>query len=42
MIEREVPASVTDGAMEASLLGMRYLERFAKIEIAGNRMILER
>jgi aspartyl protease family protein len=40
--ERDVPASVTDGEMEGSLLGMTYLRRFARIEIAGNRMILER
>jgi aspartyl protease family protein len=40
--ERDVPASVTAGAMETSLLGMRYLERFARIEITGNRMALQR
>lgn len=41
-VETGVPASVTDGEMSGSLLGMRYLERFARIEITGNRMILTR
>lgn len=41
-IETNVPASVTLGEMQGSLLGMSYLQRFARIEIAGNRMILER
>jgi aspartyl protease family protein len=40
--EHNVPAAVTDGAMDGSLLGMRYLERFARIEITGNKMILSR
>jgi aspartyl protease family protein len=40
--ERNVRASVTDGEMVGSLLGMRYLDRFARIEISGNRMLLER
>lgn len=37
-----VPASVTDGGLETSLLGMSYLDRFARIEIAGDRMRLVR
>ncbi|MBP7001371.1 TIGR02281 family clan AA aspartic protease [Amaricoccus sp.] len=35
-----VPASVTSGALETSLLGMTFLDRFARIEIEGDRMIL--
>lgn len=42
VVETDVPASVTDGEMLGSLLGMRYLERFARIEIGGNRMVLTR
>jgi aspartyl protease family protein len=37
-----VPASVGGGALDVSLLGMSYLDRFAAIEIAGNRMTLRR
>lgn len=36
-----VPAYVTDGAMDVSLLGMDYLH-FYRIEIAGDRMVLRR
>ncbi|MBP7241966.1 TIGR02281 family clan AA aspartic protease [Amaricoccus sp.] len=35
-----VPASVTAGALDTSLLGMAFLDRFARIEIEGDRMIL--
>jgi aspartyl protease family protein len=37
---RDVAASVTAGALESSLLGMAFLDRFARIEIAGDRMLL--
>jgi len=37
-----VPAVVTEGALDASLLGMTYLGRFARIEIAEGRLILTR
>lgn len=37
-----VPASVNGGELDVSLLGMSYLERFARIEIAGDRLILSR
>jgi aspartyl protease family protein len=37
-----VPASVSEGNMDLSLLGMAYLDRFANIEIAGDRMRLSR
>lgn len=41
-VETGVPASVTGGEMTGSLLGMSYLERFARIEIVGGRMVLTR
>lgn len=41
-VERDVPAEVSGGQMPGSLLGMTYLQRFARIEIADNRMILTR
>jgi aspartyl protease family protein len=41
-VETDVPASVTGGDMPVSLLGMSYLERFARIEIVGGRMVLTR
>jgi aspartyl protease family protein len=37
-----VPASVSDGGLATSLLGMSYLDRFAAIEISGDRMTLRR
>lgn len=40
--DRNVPAVVTDGEMEGSLLGMRYLQRFSRLEISGNTLVLER
>lgn len=42
IVDRGVPASITDGALGTSLLGMAYLERFDRIEIQGNRMRLIR
>ncbi len=42
IIDRGLRASVNGGAMEGSLLGMGYLERFSRIEIGGGRLILER
>lgn len=33
-------ASVNDGQMDMSLLGMTFLKRFSKLEIAGNKMVL--
>lgn len=41
-VDRDVPAVVTDGDLNGSLLGMTYLSRFARIEIAGDRMVLTR
>ena len=37
---RNLPASVTAGALQTSLLGMTYLNRFERIEISGDRMRL--
>ncbi len=33
---------MNEGAMDTSLLGMSYLQRFDRIEIADGRLILER
>jgi aspartyl protease family protein len=38
----DVRAQVNAGEMDTSLLGMDYLRRFARIEIAGDRLVLER
>ena len=35
--DRNVAASVNDGAMDGSLLGMRYLDRWSRIEWAAER-----
>ncbi len=40
--DRFVPAIVNGGEMKGSLLGMSYLSRFSRIEIAENRLILVR
>lgn len=40
--DRRVPAFVNQGELDTSLLGMGYLERFARIEIADGRLILTR
>lgn len=40
--EGTVRASVNDGELSVSLLGMSYLERFGRIEIRGDRLLLER
>lgn len=37
-----VPIQVNEGEMDTSLLGMSYLRRFDKIEIADDRLILTR
>ena len=41
-VDHDVRAAVTDGDLGGSLLGMRYLERFGRITIEGNRLVLER
>ena len=40
--DRGVTALVNDGEMMGSLLGMRYLERFASVSFSGGEMILQR
>ncbi len=40
--DRKITAMVNGGDLDTSLLGMRYLERFRKIEIAGSRLTLTR
>lgn len=40
--DQNIPAYVNDGEMFGSLLGMTYLSRFSKIEIAQDRLILTR
>lgn len=42
MVDRNVPAVVNSGDMDTSLLGMSYLQKFSRIEIADNTLILER
>ncbi|GGG59309.1 aspartyl protease [Salipiger pallidus] len=40
--DRNVRAYVNEGDMHGSLLGMSYLQRFSRLEIANGRLILER
>lgn len=40
--ERDLRVYVNEGEMDQSLLGMTYLRRFSRIEIAGDRLILTR
>ena len=40
--DEDIPAVVTEGPLDASLLGMSYLARFDRIEIAGGRLRLTR
>lgn len=40
--DRAVNALVNSGAMEKSLLGMTYLQRFDRLEISDGKMVLER
>lgn len=40
--DRDVPAMVNGGPLPTSLLGMRYLDRFRRVSVEGDRMILER
>jgi aspartyl protease family protein len=42
IIDRNVRASVNNGEMPDSLLGMSYLSRFEKLEISGNTLVLTR
>lgn len=40
--DTRVPALVSEGALEVTLLGMGYLRRFARIRIEGDLLVLER
>ena len=40
--DRNVPASINDGEMDTSLLGMSYLQRFSKFEISLGELVLTR
>lgn len=40
--DRNFPVLVNRGELDQSLLGMDYLSRFGRLEIAGGRLVLER
>lgn len=40
--DRNLRVSINEGEMDQSLLGMAYLRRFSKIEIAGDTLVLTR
>lgn len=40
--DRDVSAMVNGGPLGTSLLGMRYLDRFARVSVEGGQMVLER
>lgn len=40
--DTRIPAYVNGGEMDRSLLGMTYLQRFSRIEIANGQLVLER
>ena len=42
VVDQDVPAVVNQGEMEGSLLGMGYLQRWGRIEIAEGELILTR
>ena len=42
VVDRNVPASVNQGEMDQSLLGMSYLQRWSRIEITDGALILTR
>lgn len=42
IVDRDVRAVVTDGELGSSLLGMSYLQRFSRIEIADGELVLTR
>ncbi|CAN0585599.1 unnamed protein product, partial [Ectocarpus sp. 12 AP-2014] len=39
-VDRNVQASVNDGEMDGSLLGMRYLDRWSRVEFGGGELSL--
>jgi aspartyl protease family protein len=42
IVDRDVPAWVTTGEMEGSLLGMSYLNRFGSLQISDDTLLLTR
>jgi aspartyl protease family protein len=42
IVDRDVRAVVTDGDLDASLLGLSYLHLFSRIEIADGALVLTR
>ena len=42
IIDRDVQAWVNSGQMDTSLMGMDYLQRYERVEIAGDRLVLVR
>ncbi|MCB1335545.1 MAG: TIGR02281 family clan AA aspartic protease [Roseivivax sp.] len=42
LIDRDVQALVNQSEMKTSLMGMRYLQRFNRVEIRNGQMVLER
>ena len=42
VLDRNVRAWVNEGEMDKSLLGMSYLQRWNRIEITGNALVLSR
>ncbi len=42
VMDQNVTALVNSGDMRTSLLGMRYLQRFERLEIQSDRMVLQR
>jgi aspartyl protease family protein len=40
--DRGLRAVVNDGALDTSLLGMRYLQRFSSMQIADGKLVLQR
>ena len=41
-VDQRVRATVNGGQMGQSLLGMSYLDRFSRVEVSGDRMLLSR
>lgn len=42
LVDRDVRATVTEGDLGTSLLGMSYLERFDRVSIEDGRLVMER
>jgi aspartyl protease family protein len=42
LVDHAVPASVSGGELDQSLLGMRYLDRFRSVRFEGNMLYLSR